>query len=87
MAVFEEDIKRIESESRSALAARVHRYLFARPIASIAQIRAEIDASYPGIANALAILQGLGIVSVSGGRKRNRYFVYERCLEIINENT
>lgn len=87
LAVFEEDFKRIESESRSALAARVHRYLFARPIASIAQIRAEIDASYPGIANALAILQGLGIVSVSGGRKRNRYFVYARCLEIINENT
>ena len=65
----------------------MHRYLFARPIASIAQIRTEIDGSYPGIANALAILQKLGIVSVSESKKRNRYFVYERCLAIINENT
>ena len=87
LAVFEEDIGRIESASRSALAARVHRYLFGRPIASIAQIRTEIDASYPGIANALTILQKLGIVSVSGTGKRNRYFVYQRCLAIINENT
>ena len=87
LAVFEEDSERIGSASRSALATRVHRYMFARPIASIAQIRSEIDGSYPGIANALAILQGLGIVSVPGGRKRNKYFVYERCLAIINENT
>ena len=87
LAMFEEDLVRIESASRSALAVRVHRYMFARPIASIAQIRTEIDGSYPGIAYALAILQQLGIVSVSGGKKRNRYYVYERCLSIINENT
>lgn len=87
MAVFEEDAGLLESRSRSALAARVHRFLFARPVASIAQIRTEIHASFPGIANALAKLQALGIISAPGTRKRNRYFVYDRCLAILDEGT
>ena len=87
LVMYEDDIARIESSSRSALTARVHRFLLASPIASIAQIRTEIDASYPGIADALAKLQELGIVSVSKERKRNRYFVYDECLDIVNENT
>jgi len=66
---------------------QVHAYLQAKPISSIRAIAAGIDKTVTTVTQALAYLQQLGIVTESTGQRRNRVFVYQRCLELIGTGT
>jgi predicted transcriptional regulator len=66
---------------------QVHSYLQARPISNIRNIASGTSKTLPAVAQALANLQKLGIVTETTGRRRNRIFIYQRCLDLIGAGT
>jgi Fic family protein len=84
--MFQADRVRIEGVGRRAGSAlRVHDLLKARPIRSLPEIRQATGLSFPAITSATALLVGLGIARELTGHRRNRLFVYDRYLAILNE--
>lgn len=72
---------------RAGSALRVHEALKARPILSLAAICERTGLSFPAASSAMDLLVGLGIARELTGRRRNRLFVYDRYLTILNEGT
>jgi Fic family protein len=88
LALFEEDRKRIESLGRTAGSAlRVHQVLCRKTLARINTVAAEAGLTTPTVATAMTALQTLGIVRESTGRPRDRMYVYQNYLAILNEGT
>jgi Fic family protein len=86
--LFREDGARVQSLGKaSGTAVQVHGFLQANPICSIRNIASGISKTLPAVALALANLQQLAIVSEATGRRRNRIFIYQRCLDLIGEGT
>ncbi len=86
--IFSEDRRRIQEQAKSAATSlQIHSYLQAKPVASISSISAGVSKTVTTVAAVLANLQQLGIVKESTGRRRNRIFVYQRCLDLIGEGT
>jgi Fic family protein len=86
--LFREDSIRVQRLGKaSGTAVQVHSYLQANPVSAIRNIAAGISKTLPAVAQALAHLQHLGIVSEATGRRRNRIFVYQRCLDLIGAGT
>lgn len=84
--LFRDDAARIRGLGRAAAnALRVFDALRARPVATVNDLAARADVSYPTAARAVAALQGLGIVREITGRSRGRVFAYGRYVEILNE--
>jgi Fic family protein len=85
-ALFAEDRERVARAGRRAASAlRVHDALKARPVASVQDIRARSDLSFPTAGSAVDLLVKLGIARELTGKRRNRVFVYDRYLAILNE--
>lgn len=85
---FREDRARIEPVGRRAGSAlRVHEALKARPILTINTITQQTGLSFPAASSAMDVLSDLGIARELTGKPRNRVFVYERYLTILNEGT
>ena len=72
---------------RAGSALRVHDALSARPILSLRAICARTGLSFPASSSAMRLLVDLGIAREITGRPRNRLFVYDRYLAILNEGT
>jgi Fic family protein len=86
--LFREDGVRIQGLGKSSgTAMQVHNYLQARPISNIRNIASGTSKTLPAVAQALANLQQLGIVTETTGRRRNRIFIYQRCLDLIGAGT
>jgi Fic family protein len=86
--MFSEDRLRIQEQAKSAATSlQIHSYLQAKPVASIGSISAAISKTVTTVAAVLANLQQLGIVKETTGRRRNRIFIYQRCLDLIGEGT
>jgi Fic family protein len=86
--LFREDGERIQAQARAgATTIQVHFYLQSKPVASIRTIATGIGKTVTTVMQALASLQELGIVTELTGRKRNRVFVYRRCLDLIGAGT
>jgi Fic family protein len=86
VALFTADAKRVETIGRSAPSAeRALVRLRKRPISSLKQFGAEGGLSFPTAAKAMQSLIDLGIVRELTGRRRNRIFVYDAYLKILNE--
>jgi Fic family protein len=86
--LFSEDSRRIQEQAKSAATSlQVHSYLQAKPVASIGSIAAGISKTVTTVAAVLANLQQLNIVAEITGRRRNRVFVYRRCLDLIGAGT
>jgi Fic family protein len=86
--LFSEDTRRIQAQAKSAATClQVHGYLQAKPVASISSIAAGISKTVTTVAAVLATLRELGIVAETTGRRRNRIFIYQRCLDLIGEGT
>ena len=86
--LFEEDRKRIQSRGRTAGSAlRVHDALKQRPIAAMQEIARRAALSFPAASSGMKLLADLGIARELTGRKRNRVFVYDAYLKILNEGT
>ena len=86
--MFASDRAAIERHGRRAASAlRVHDALSARPLLSLPEVRRRTNLSFPASSAAMDLLAELGIAREITGRRRNRLFVYDRYLSILNEGT
>lgn len=85
-ALFRDDRAKIEPTGRRAGSAlRVHEALKARPILSLAGICERTGLSFPAASSSMELLMKLGIARELTGKRRNRLFLYDRYLAILNE--
>jgi Fic family protein len=86
--MFRTDRAHVEGSGRRAGSAlRVHEALKARPIQSMPGVRDTTGLSFPAVSSAMDLLVELGIARELTGKRRNRLFVYDRYLAILNEGT
>jgi Fic family protein len=86
--LFRTDRARVESAGRRAGSGlRVHEALKARPIQSVTSVCDATRLSFPAVSSAMGLLVELGIARELTGKRRNRLFVYDRYLAILNEGT
>lgn len=86
--VFRDDRTRIETKGRRAGSAlRVHEALKARPILSMTEICRMTGLSFPAASSAMELLVDLTLTRELTGKRRNRLFVYDQYLGILNEGT
>ena len=85
-AMFQRDRSRIEPLGRRAGSAlRVHDALKARPILSLAVISERTNLSFPAASAGMEVLVEEGVARELTGKRRNRIFVYDGYLAILNE--
>ncbi|MGD0547887.1 MAG: Fic family protein [Terracidiphilus sp.] len=86
--LFREDMARLQGLGKaSGTAVQVLGYLQANPVCSIRNISSGISKTVAATTLAIANLQQLGIVTEATGRRRNRIFIYQRCLNLIGAGT
>ena len=86
--LFRADRSRIEPKGRRVGSAlRVHEALKARPILSMAEVCRMTGLSFPAASSAMDLLAKLEIARELTGKRRNRLFVYDRYLTVLNEGT
>jgi Fic family protein len=86
--LFREDRTRIQGLGKaSGTAIQVHDYLQSKLVCSIREIASGTSKTVAAVTHALANLQQLGIVTETTGQRRNRVFVYQRCLDLIGSGT
>ena len=87
-ALFAEDRVQIERKGRRAGSAiRVHDAIKARPILSMSEICRATALSFPAASSAMDLLVEMSIARELTGKRRNRLFVYDRYLAMLNEGT
>ena len=87
-ALFGEDRAQIERKGRRAGSAiRVHDAIKARPILSMPEICRATALSFPAASSAMDLLVEMSIARELTGKQRNRLFVYDRYLAMLNEGT
>jgi Fic family protein len=86
VGLFKEDVVRIQGLGRAASTSmRIFEVLRLRPILTLKEVSGRADISFPAVAKGMANLIRLGLARELTGRKRNRVFVYDRYLSILNE--
>jgi len=86
--LFRDDRTMIESQGRRAGSAlRVHEAIKARPILSMPEICRTTGLSFPAASSAMQLLVDTAVAREWTGKRRNRLFVYDRYLGILNEGT
>ena len=86
--MFQQDRDRIQNIGRAAGSAlRVHESLTQRPVASVSSICDSTDLSFPTVSSALSRLDELRIAREVTGMERNRVFIYDAYISILNEGT
>jgi Fic family protein len=84
--LFKRDEERIHSLPQSGRnPIRIFRYLRVRPVLTINHVCKVTGVTFPTATKGLDALIRLGIVRELTGNRRNRVFVYDRYLEILNE--
>jgi len=87
-AMFQDDRRGIEAAGRRAGSAlRVHEALKAHPLLSLPAICERTGLSFPAASSAIDLLLERGIARELTGKRRNRLFLYDRYLAILNEGT
>jgi Fic family protein len=87
-AMFQDDRRRIEPAGRRAGSAlRVHEALKAHPLLSLPAICDRTGLSFPAASSAIDLLLELGIARELTGKRRNRLFLYDKYLAVLNEGT
>jgi len=88
LKLFEEDRRRIEGLGRRAGSAhRVHDLLRRHPITTIANATRQLGMTTPTAGSAVRALQQLGLVREITGKQRDRIYVYDHYVKILNEGT
>ena len=88
VTLLSDDRERIQDTGRAAGSAlRVQQVLKERPITSISQVCDLSGLSFPAASSAMERLVDLGITREITGRLRNRLYVYDSYLAILNEGT
>lgn len=87
VALFQQDAQRAQAAGRGA--ANVLRVLDAlrqRPMSSLRQLCEDTGMAFPTASKSMQALMTLGIARELTGQRRNRVFVYDGYLNILNEN-
>ena len=87
--MFQDDRNRIRATGgrRVGSVLLVHDVLKARPILSLPTVRRETKLSFQTAASAMELLVTCGMAREITGKRRNRVFVYDEYLSILNEGT
>ena len=87
--MFQDDRKRIQVSGgrKTGSALRVHDALKARPILSLPVACRDAKLSFQATASAMELLATHGVAREITGKRRNRLFVYDRYLSVLNEET
>src|SRR5277367_554667 len=86
--LFRADKEKIERFGRGAASALlVYRYAQANPLFSIKNAARETKVSFPTASSAVARMTESGILRESSGKRRDRLFLYERYLGILNQDS
>lgn len=84
--LFQQDSMRIQSTGRGAAnALRVLNALRGHPVSSLKLLCTETGMSFPTVGKVMQTLTKLGISRELTGQRRNRVFVYDGYLNILNE--
>ena len=84
--LFQQDTRRVQSGGRGAAnVLRVLDTLRQRPLSSLRQIGPSAGISFPTASKAMLTLVEMGIARELTGQRRNRVFVYDAYLNILNE--
>ena len=84
--LFQKDTQRVHAAGgRSANMQRVLDTLRQRPMCNLRQLGASVGISFPTASKAMMALVELGIARELTGQRRNRVFVYDAYLNILNE--
>ena len=85
--LFQHDTQRVQGEGgRSANVLRVLDTLRQRPLCSLRQLGSSAGISFPTASKAMLALVEMGIARELTGQRRNRVFVYDAYLNILNED-
>ena len=86
--MFQDNHSRIETTGRRAgSAVRVHEALKARPILPLSEVCKRTTLAFPTATRAMELLVEQGIAREITGKRRDRLFVYDRYLAILNEGS
>ena len=87
--MFQNDRNRIQLAGgrRAGSALRIHEALKSQPILSISAACGSAKLSFRTAASAMELLVAYGIAREVTGKRRNRLFVYDQYLSILNEGT
>jgi len=78
----------VNSLGRSApIATRLLDMLFRQPLVSVPSTAKALDVSAPAARNAINCLQELGILREVSGKRRNRFYMYDKYLSIIKHGS
>jgi Fic family protein len=85
-ALFQQDVQRTQATGRGAAnALRVLDALRQRPMCSLRQLCQDTAMTFPTATKSMQTLTALGIARELTGQRRNRVFVYDGYLNILNE--
>jgi len=70
---------------RAGSALRVQEALKVWPLLPLSEVGGARGVSFPAASSGMGLLTGLGIARELTGRRRNRLFVYDQYLSILNE--
>ena len=88
LALLRDDRARVDAHPRStATARRLLDHMSRRPLVTIRRAADDLGTSHQTVSAAVQHLQSLDIVTEITGRKRDRVFVYDRYVAILNEGT
>jgi Fic family protein len=86
--LFQADKEKIERFGRGASSALlVYRYAQVNPLFSIRNAAREAKVSFPTASSAVARMSEAGILRKSSGKRRDRLFLYERYLDLLNQDS
>ncbi|MCY4488041.1 MAG: Fic family protein [Deltaproteobacteria bacterium] len=87
--MFQDDRERVRITAgrRAVTALRVHDALKSRPILSLPGACRDTGLAFHTVASAMELLVNQGVAREITGRQRDRLFVYDRYLSILNEGT
>ncbi len=87
--LIREDRVRVQATSgrRARSVVRVHQALAKRVLSSLSATSRDAGLSFSATSSAMDFLVTQGIAQEITGRRRNRVFVYDQCLSILNEGT
>jgi Fic family protein len=86
--LFQADKEKIERFGRGAASALlVYRYAQVNPLFSIRNAAREAKVSFPTASAAVTRMTEAGILRESSGKRRDRLFLYERYLDLLNQDS
>ena len=86
--LFQADKEKIERFGRGAASALlVYRYAQVNPLFSIRNAAREAKVSFPTASAAVIRMTEAGILRESSGKRRDRLFLYERYLDLLNQGS